>query len=175
MPHIMKDKKKYGGGSAPGPEYTAGDGIVIENDEISVDEMPAEDMNEIVTPLPGVMSRRMKYSTEEQVIGEWIDGKPLYQKTIQTTLPSGTTVGTMAMKNVPIGASVDFGYVVESFISSGGSNFSMLYMDNDKNGVTKATINNNNNSQNPNCVVLYASRWFDTTCYITIRYTKTTD
>lgn len=149
-----------------------GDGIVIENDEISVDEMSSADMAEIVTPLPSVMSRRMKYSTEEQVVGEWINGKPLYQKTIQTTLPSGTTIGTMTMKNVPIGASIDFGYVVESLISSGGSNFSMLYMDNDKNGVTKATINNNHNSQNPNCVVLYASRWFDTTCYITIRYTK---
>ena len=52
MPHIMKHKKKYGGGSAPGPEYTAGDGIVIENDEISVDEMPAEDMDEVIDELP---------------------------------------------------------------------------------------------------------------------------
>ena len=138
-------------------------------------EMSAEDMAEIVTPKPSARARYQKYSTEEQIVGEWIDGKPLYQKTIQTTLPSSSTIGTMVMKNVPIGASVDFGYVVESFISSGGSNFSMLYMDNDKNGVTKATINNNNNSQNPNCVVLYASRWFGTTCYITIRYTKTTD
>ena len=46
-----------------------------------ISPMPAEDMSEIITPLPSTMSRRMKYSTEEQVVGEWIDGKPIYQKT----------------------------------------------------------------------------------------------
>lgn len=77
-----------GGGST----YTAGDGIVIDNDEISVDEMPDTDMAEIVTPLPGTFSRRMKYSTTEQVVGEWIDGKPLYQKVVDFgALPNSTT------------------------------------------------------------------------------------
>lgn len=28
------------------------------------------------------------YSTEEQVVGRWIDGKPLYRKVIETTSPS---------------------------------------------------------------------------------------
>lgn len=33
------------------------------------------------------------YSTEEKVVGTWIDGKPLYQKTIQLgTLPNNTTI-----------------------------------------------------------------------------------
>lgn len=36
----------------PGTSLTAGNGINIENDEISVDEMPSDDMNEIVFPLP---------------------------------------------------------------------------------------------------------------------------
>lgn len=53
--------------------------------------MPSADMSEVVTPLPGVMSRRFKYSTEEQVVGTWIDGKPLYQKTI--ILESSVTIG----------------------------------------------------------------------------------
>ena len=81
MGAIYKDGEWYGKGGS-GSEYTAGDGINIDNDEISVDEMASEDMSEIVTPLPGVMSRRMKYSTDEQIVGEWIDGKPLYQKTV---------------------------------------------------------------------------------------------
>ena len=42
--------------------------------------MSQTDMDEIVTPKPGVMSRRQKYSTDEQVVGQWIDGKPIYQK-----------------------------------------------------------------------------------------------
>ena len=62
--------------------YTAGDGIEISNTEISVDEMNSADMTEVANPIPSVMSRRFKYSTEEQVVGKWIDGKPLYQKTI---------------------------------------------------------------------------------------------
>lgn len=40
-----------GGG---GGSYTAGDGITIENNEISIKEMAAADMSEIVTPLPNV-------------------------------------------------------------------------------------------------------------------------
>lgn len=47
--------------------------------------MPAADMSGVVTPLPSVMSRRFKYSTDEQVVGEWIDGKPIYQKTAYIT------------------------------------------------------------------------------------------
>jgi len=54
--------------------------------------MPAEDIDEVISPLPSVMSRKMKYSTSEQIIGEWIDGKPLYQKTIDLgNLPNATT------------------------------------------------------------------------------------
>ena len=30
------------------------------------------------------------YSTDEKVVGTWIDGKPLYQKTISFTVPSGS-------------------------------------------------------------------------------------
>lgn len=77
-------------GGGGGTTYTAGDGIVIEEDEISTDNATSEDMDEIVSPLPSVMSRRFKYSTEEQVVGEWINGKPLYQKTISVASTSIT-------------------------------------------------------------------------------------
>ena len=33
-----------------------------------------------------------KYSTEEQLVGTWIDGKPLYQKTVEFTTPSESSV-----------------------------------------------------------------------------------
>ena len=33
-----------------------------------------------------------KYSTEEQLVGTWIDGKPLYQKTVEFITPSETSV-----------------------------------------------------------------------------------
>lgn len=64
----------------------AGDGIDISNDTISIDEMPAEDMSEIIPQLPPIRNNRMKYSTEEQIVGEWIDGKPIYQKTFDNDI-----------------------------------------------------------------------------------------
>ena len=39
-------------------------------------------MDDIITPLPSIRPRQFKYSTDEQVVGEWINGKPVYQKTI---------------------------------------------------------------------------------------------
>lgn len=39
------------------------------------------------------------YSTDEVLIGRWIDGKPLYQKIIIGTLPNCTTEGTIVSKN----------------------------------------------------------------------------
>ena len=65
--------------------YSAGDGIDISNGVISTDNLQSGDMSDIISPLPGVVSNRVKYSTTEQVIGEWIDGKPLYQKSFVQT------------------------------------------------------------------------------------------
>ena len=48
-------------------------------------EMPSADMDEVVTPIPGTHAKRIKYSLDEQIIGEWIDGKTLYEKTIVFT------------------------------------------------------------------------------------------
>ena len=44
----------------------------------------------------------INYSTEEQVIGTWIDGKPLYQKTILTTSPGAlnTTVTVLTATTI---------------------------------------------------------------------------
>lgn len=47
------------------------------------------------------------YSLGEQIIGTWIDGKPLYRKVIQSTLPNATTDGTAVSKNISIGTTVD--------------------------------------------------------------------
>lgn len=117
---------KWVNGQGGGSSYTAGDGIDITNNEISTDNMPSSDMSEVISPLPGVMSRRMKYSTEEQVIGEWIDGKPVYQKvcvlSTAVDLPSNTWVDTsFSIPNAQIisavtrllcqGVNVTYGYI----------------------------------------------------------------
>ena len=47
------------------------------------------------------------YSLEEQIIGTWIDGRPLYRKVIESTMPTATTDGTAVAKNIAIGVDVD--------------------------------------------------------------------
>lgn len=40
------------------------------------------------------------YSLDEQVVGTWIDGKPIYQKTIQDTMPTVTANGGEVSKAI---------------------------------------------------------------------------
>ena len=42
------------------------------------------------------------YSTDEQVIGKWIDGKPIYRKVIQSIVPDCVTNGTSANVDIDL-------------------------------------------------------------------------
>lgn len=53
------------------------------------------------------------YSTDEQVIGTWIDGKPLYQKTFTGTTPSASGALNISITNMNILCKM------EGFITSG--------------------------------------------------------
>lgn len=69
-----------------GKTYTAGDGINIDaNDEISTDSMQSGDMEEVVETLPGIASKYHKYSTGEQIVGEWINGETIYERVFTIT------------------------------------------------------------------------------------------
>lgn len=57
----------------------------------STDKMTAADMNDVITPLPVARDNFQEYSTGEQVVGKWIDGKPIYQKTFSGTVASTST------------------------------------------------------------------------------------
>lgn len=57
------------------------------------------------------------YSTDEQLIGRWIDGKPLYQKIIIGTLPNCVTEGTVVSKNDQHNiANVDLIFIEHAFV-----------------------------------------------------------
>ena len=92
--------------SIPGEvtEFTAGDGISIEENTISVttpvrdilteaefNDLPETQKNDGFYIIDdGLSSSCEVYSTEETVIGTWIDGKPLYRRVIQITSPATT-------------------------------------------------------------------------------------
>ena len=147
--------------------YTAGDGIDITNNVISTDKMPSSDMAEIVTPLPSVMSRRMKYSTDEQIVGEWIDGKPLYQKTKRFTAPSNT--GAIVIDTITnLGEVVDLKGIIVNETSTQQIPLPWLYnINDDMCGIfTQGT--------SIYCMAR-GSNYFGRNGFFTIQYTKTTD
>lgn len=111
-----------------------------------------------------------KYSTTEKVIGEWINGKPLYQKTIYSaTLGTGQIVPVAhGISNLGVVVSVeatcfDSGYENAWFpishISTDGYNIGIFSVD-----------GTNINFSNPTA---FGARI--TEVYATIKYTKTTD
>ena len=109
------------------------------------------------------------YSKDEVIVGTWIDGKPLYQKTIQTTMPD--TINTF--KAVEIGANVEFIQMISGvMIGSSDGTMATVFL----NAVTSSggnppivTVNMNTNKLSLYTGVAgYVSR--DT--YITIQYTK---
>ena len=160
-----------------GSTYTAGDGINISNDEISVDEMPDTDMEEIITPLPSVMSRRFKYSTSEQVVGEWIDGKPIYQKTIDCGgLPNKST------KDVSIGVTdlkfiIEVSCVAKSTSISGGRLLPIPFARTDTCSQQIMIMFTDTSTTTPKIHISTSGYDYSgyTESYCTILYTKTTD
>lgn len=101
------------------------------------------------------------YSTEERVVGTWIDGKPLYQKVISTTL--GTDNQT---KTIPLNISIGF-FQYQSFVTR-----SDLYQEQWENLLSIGTLWLDNNNININHK---RSDYNNKYIIIIFQYTKTTD
>lgn len=131
LSHVWSKIKQYISDRA----LTAGKGVTIQNNSVSVDlptvyltqeeydALTDEQKNENViyaTPGSGGNSSSSSavdvYSTEETRIGTWIDGKPLYRKVFQSKTPSTTSsLGTIAIINdLSIVISIEGFFIVES-------------------------------------------------------------
>ena len=116
-------------------------------------------------------NNQQNYSTTEQVIGTWIDGKLLYRKTIKNTVPTSSANGTMSEKYLSINSSISFGFVESCFIkTTSGAIHPIPYVD--SNGYTLRVMINENK-------VLRILNWVASLSgaeiYVNILYTKTTD
>ena len=133
-------------------------------------EMPSADMSEVVSPLPSVMSRRFKYSTSEQVVGEWIDGKPLYQISTDAfgALPNNTT--KEVQHNIP---NIDLVVYAEcvAYKTAKDGMFQMPVINADNINYQCSMVVNRTVIQ---MATKYNRSAYDNTI-VTIRYTKTTD
>lgn len=139
-----------------------------EKTNVSAHRLTSGELAEICSTLPGAPTQYPKYSTTEQVVGEWIDGKPIYQKTVDFgALPNATT------KNVPHGIS-NLDYIIEVYgvSSDGGSIQANLPYVNPASLSNAVSIKINGS----NIQIITASNMSTfTKTYVTLRYTKTTD
>ena len=113
------------------------------------------------------------YSTDEQIIGSWIDGKPLYQKTFSGTVSSANNISY-----VSIGASVD------TFVDGRGvldNSVPLIGVTSESVSAGVSTfVNSNSAASNKNTFGVYSkpesqSAWVGKSYYLTLCYTKTTD
>lgn len=109
-----------------------------------------------------------KYSTEEQIIGTWIDGRPIYRKTIIASVSVTSTINVaMGVTNIDL-AWINFG---KSFYHKNDKTISMglLYYYDNENHVR--TYINGSDVQ----IRVNPSSWMPGTAYIVVEYIKTTD
>lgn len=108
------------------------------------------------------------YSEEEQVIGTWIDGKPLYRQVYQFTTPSTeNSWESMGQTGANIETVVDFrGTVLET----GQRKYNSINF-----GEGSYYIHTAVNAGNNRTIMMMQKGWSSLPCVIIIEYTKTTD
>lgn len=113
------------------------------------------------------------YSTDEKIVGVWVDGKPLYQKTIIDTMPDNATSGTMVNKKIDV-SSLNIDRFAKWFgMMKTSTGWCMLpHVDGSCN-----VTNGLNYGDSDSALWLRNGNAFynGATTYVTIQYTKTTD
>ena len=113
------------------------------------------------------------YSTNEQVVGTWIDGKPIYRKVIVYT--NSSTIGASGQTtsiNIPHNISnIGTAISVKGLI---GGVYDLPYLDGDGTKITKATWVSRFDTTNIILRILNDT-WSSRTSYFILEYTKTTD
>ena len=137
--------------------------------DIKQHRLTQEELNEIASELPDVIDNKnkIKYSLEEQVVGEWIDGKPIYQKTFVTTSPSTPCAQIISKIADNYETCINFWGIMH------GSSVNRM--------VTGNTIGGGHNEyielwSNGNDIwACVDSSHYSKPLYVTVQYTKTTD
>ncbi len=118
------------------------------------------------------------YSTDEKIVGTWIDGKPLYQKTFTGVLPTTSTNGVQVSADIT--NVLGLANIIDKLVSIQGViidstnvNMGNLYITevaSDYVGSTVAFYSRNTDTiKASNSIARYSGR----TVYVTIQYTKT--
>lgn len=141
-----------------------GDTQIDLSDYITTDDlMTPEDIDDVVVPISGVTSKKIpRYSTEEQIVGYWIDNKPIYQKTWVTHTPTVAGTVTPIVTDLAIETLISMNGIVNNRFPLNWSNGSDILFQ------TYLDSNRTNVMQN------ITLQFLNIPCVITLQYTKTT-
>lgn len=117
-----------------------------------------------------LMGEMMKdiYSTEEQVIGKWIDGKPLYRKILSLTTPSTTNSTKIANFDKTF---IIKNYYGNAFISASNQLLPINFYFTDVYNIATYVVNNSGEIY----MKIGSEAYRNQQATLTIEYTKTTD
>ena len=140
------------------------------NKKISASEIAIKDSNNNVYTLDDYLKMGSIYSTNEVVIGRWIDGKPIYRKVLSTVgLPGGTkkSINYNITNPDKIWIAGGFAYSTARVVT-----LPMVGYDGDLAQKVDVWVENQEN-----VVKLYSNGGWGTkwSFYIILNYTKTTD
>lgn len=76
--------------------------------------------------IPGGLAEEV-YSTEEQRIGTWIDGKPLYRRVVNITSPEATTINKTYPLEIAVDRMVRLQAVLQSQVSVSTSKYPLPF------------------------------------------------
>ena len=111
-----------------------------------------------------------KYSTEEIKIGTWIDGKPLYRKVVNFTIPALSSSSAYLTNIVDLSAyNIDELTRINSIATISGHKVPFSHFDGANSGICYDT-----NTKNIKFCNLVPS-WVGCQAFAIIEYTKTTD
>lgn len=105
------------------------------------------------------------YSEEEREVGVWTDNKPLYAKSFHAQLSGNQATIDISALNV------ETGFIYDGFYDIGVTNLSH----NEWLSSNLFTRTHLNDGLNPPYIDCYCKGWNNSTVYVTILYTKTTD
>ena len=121
-------------------------------------------------PTPGnIIYLPTIYSEEEHEVGVWIDGKPLYQKTLHFQESTEQTEKSYTTEIQALGA--EYIKLVNGEIKLGSSGNNDWYSQ----PFWYSTSNNEMMAVSKNLINIYSRGWKWTEAYATVQYTKTTD
>lgn len=119
----------------------------------------------VIKLVHGALKKQNTYSTDEKIVGYWIDGKPIYRKVVEFTFPSSADELGWIDVGIP-----DLDHIVHLYGYADGTNPIPCYYDD------TYSLYMNIAKHNGVWVIRTKTRgWLSSPAIAVIEYTKTTD